>query len=243
MIKTRIYHPHDLHIDSEVQLGSQASIHISKVLRMKTGQQILLFNGDGSEYIAEIINPDRRRTRVKILKKSPVNRESSLSVHLGQAISKGEKMDFTIQKAVELGVNSITPLITNRSNVQLKADRMEKRLHHWQGVITSACEQCGRNQIPTLHAPIELDDWLLQTPADALKLTLHPDARQSLRDIHHQDEAVYLLIGPEGGLDREELTLSGKNGFKQISLGPRVLRTESAALTIVSIIQHKWGDI
>ena len=152
-------------------------------------------------------------------------------------------MDFTIQKAVELGVTSITPLITNRSNVQLKADRIEKRTQHWQGVIISACEQCGRNQIPALNAPVKLHGWLEQIPEEALKLTLHPDSNQSLDGITMQSERIDLLIGPEGGLDLDELSIAEENGFKQIQLGPRVLRTESAALTILSIIQHKWGDL
>jgi len=243
MIKTRIYHPGKLQLDSELKLESQAAIHISKVLRMKAGQKIRLFNGDGCEYVAEITTSDRHRVTVKLLNKSIINRESPLSIHLGQALSKGEKMDFTIQKAVELGVTSITPLITNRSNVQLKADRIEKRTQHWQGVIISACEQCGRNQIPALNAPVKLHGWLEQIPEEALKLTLHPDSNQSLDGITMQSERIDLLIGPEGGLDLDELSIAEENGFKQIQLGPRVLRTESAALTILSIIQHKWGDL
>ncbi len=240
---TRIYHPGPLSIDQEVSLEPQAATHLTRVLRIQPGTELTLFNGDGNEYTAVISRVQRHHAWANIINAQAVDRESSLNIRLVQGISKGERMDYTIQKAVELGVSSITPVLTERSTVQLKADRLEKRIRHWQGIINSACEQCGRNRVPVIETPLKLPQWLTQLEDTALKLTLQPNATETLNTITCTDNNIILLIGPEGGLSEDEIKLSNDKGFTSIRLGPRILRTETAAVTCLSIMQNCWGDL
>ena len=202
---------------------------------------MVLFDGRGGEYLAHIQRIERERVVAELASWQDVERESPLAVTLVQALQAGEKMDFTIQKAVELGVRDIVPVESRRSVLRLSGDRAAKRVAHWQGVAASACEQCGRNQVP-LVAPLEkLENWLAR-PADAsLRLMLAPDADDALVDLPPAS-AVQLLIGAEGGLDPQEVLAAKQAGFRPVRMGPRVLRTETAGLAALAILQALWGD-
>lgn len=234
----------DSHMDTlqPLLITDNAAHHIQHVLRLKTGAKVILFNGQGGEYLADIIQMKKNEVNVTILEHQPKNTESSLHIHLGQAISRGEKMEYTIQKAVELGVTEITPLFTERCGVKLAEQRLEKRLDRWRSIIINASEQSGRTQIATLNPAIKLEHWL-KARQDKLRITLDPEAEQSLSSLKFANESVALLIGPEGGLADEEITLAAQHDFTGVRLGPRILRTETAALTVVSILQHQWGDL
>jgi len=170
-------------------------------------------------------------------------RESPLRIHLGQGISRGERMDYTLQKSVELGVASIAPLWVNRTQVQLEGKRLERRISHWNAVIRSACEQSGRLVVPTLHVPVTLDVWARAVPTDYRKLLLDPEGESPVRDMISQESDVALVIGPEGGLETSEIARLQSIGFVGVRLGPRVLRTETAAVAALSVVQTLWGDL
>jgi 16S rRNA (uracil1498-N3)-methyltransferase len=243
MRKIRIYHPAPLTAGTEIELESQAATHLTRVLRIQQGSGLVLFNGDGNEYRAEITRTHRNHAWVSILGSQVVDRESPLNITLCQGISRGERMDYTIQKAVELGVTTIVPVFTEHGAVQLQGDRLEKRLKHWQAIVTSACEQCGRNRVPVVKPPTGFDAWISHAGKPALKLTLDPNASRTLQSLSAEQQDMLLLTGPEGGLSPREIELAEQNGFTGIRLGPRVLRTETAALTALSIIQNLYGDL
>lgn len=203
---------------------------------------MVLFDGRGGEYLAHIERIERDRVFAELAGWNDIERESPLAITLVQALQAGEKMDFTIQKAVELGVRDIVPVESRRSVMRLAGERAAKRVAHWQGVSASACEQCGRNQVP-LVAPLErLDQWLARpAPADTLRLMLAPDAPGTLADIAPAQK-VQLLIGAEGGLDPQEVIAAQQSGFVAVRMGPRVLRTETAGLAALAVLQALWGD-
>ncbi len=203
---------------------------------------MVLFDGRGGEYLAHIERIERDRVFAELAGWNDVERESPLAITLVQALQAGEKMDFTIQKAVELGVRDFVPVESRRSVMRLAGERAAKRVAHWQGVSASACEQCGRNQVP-LVAPLErLDQWLARpAPADTLRLMLAPDAPGTLADIAPAQK-VQLLIGAEGGLDPQEVIAAQQSGFVAVRMGPRVLRTETAGLAAMAVLQALWGD-
>ena len=202
---------------------------------------MVLFDGRGGEYLAHIQRIERERVVAELASWQDVERESPLAVTLVQALQAGEKMDFTIQKAVELGVRDIVPVESRRSVLRLSGDRAAKRVAHWQGVAASACEQCGRNQVP-LVAPLEkLENWLARPAEASLRLMLAPDADEALVDLPPAS-AVQLLIGAEGGLDPQEVLAAKQAGFRPVRMGPRVLRTETAGLAALAILQALWGD-
>lgn len=241
MATTRIYIDLDLTVQKQLELPEVAGNHVGRVLRMRTSDPLILFNGKGGQFNAKIISVNRAKVKVEISAFSDEERESSIQIELGQSLSKGEKMDFTIQKAVELGISKITPLITSYSNVRLDENKLEKKLEHWRKVIISACEQCGRNTLPELANISKIDDWMTHTKAD-LKLLLAPDAESSLSDLDEKPETICVVIGPEGGLSRSENRSLENNGFIGIRLGPRILRTETAGLTAVAALQNQFGD-
>ncbi|WP_221795841.1 16S rRNA (uracil(1498)-N(3))-methyltransferase [Oceanobacter mangrovi] len=236
----RIYTPETLVTHQQLELEEQASIHLLRVLRMAAGDPIRLFNGDGNEYLASITEAGKKRAMVTVESINSTDNELALPIHLGQVISKGDKMDFTIQKATELGVSQITPLISERCDVRLKGERMDKKLEHWRKVAISACEQCGRNRIPEILPVMTLNDWYSQLQAE-LKLILHPHNQQPLAQ-QSQPTSVALLVGPEGGFTEVEVAQAQQAGFNGLILGPRILRTETAALAAVSVLQYVWGD-
>lgn len=237
-----IFQPTLLALQKEIELDDDAAGHIGRVLRMKTGEQICVFNGQGGEYLCEITHMSKKSICITPKEYANNDSESPLKIHLGQGISRGDKMDFTIQKSVELGVTEITPLFTRRCGVKLNAQRLEKKHAQWQKIAISAAEQSGRNIITTVHPPIELASWLKQ-PSDELKLTLHPRATHSIKTLPVPTHGVRFIVGPEGGFTDDEIQQTNNQGFEDVRLGPRVLRTETAALTVLSALQLQFGDL
>jgi len=239
----RIYITSVLATDSEISIEGSAASHIGRVLRLKTGDEITLFNGEGGEYSATLTTIERQTVRALVGEFNPRECESPLPITLAQGVSRGERMDYTLQKSVELGINRIIPLTTERCGVKFDAKRAEKRRQHWQGIIISACEQCGRNRIPELLPVTSLSHWLGQQHNEALQLVLHHRATQSLRQLAPSSEPISLLIGPEGGLSDNEIENAVQCGFQGIQFGPRVLRTETASVAALAALQTHWGDL
>ncbi|WP_299804470.1 16S rRNA (uracil(1498)-N(3))-methyltransferase [uncultured Shewanella sp.] len=238
----RIYQQSPLAIGQSVPLDDEAAGHVGRVLRMSVGEQVSLFNGDGNDYLAEIISASKKNVEVKVLSCEANNSESPLNLHLGQVISRGDRMDFTIQKSVELGVNTITPLFSERCGVKLTGERLEKKIQQWQKIVISACEQSGRSVVPVVRPAMQLSDWCAEA-SDAVKLNLHPRASHGVNGLTLPNNRVRLVIGPEGGLSSAEIAMTEEHLFTDVLLGPRVLRTETAALTTISALQLKFGDI
>jgi 16S rRNA (uracil1498-N3)-methyltransferase len=238
---TRIHIADALVVDAHLDLPEAAARHVGQVLRMRPGELLTLFNGAGGEYDAVIESVERRAVRVRVESWREVERESPLNLVLAQCVSKGERMDYTVQKAVELGVSEIVPLISARSVVKLDGERWEKKQEHWRGVIESACEQSGRTRMPHLHHVQRLDAWLA-TPAAGTRLVLAPGGHHALKELP-RSPAAQLLVGPEGGLSDEETALAVHRGCTAIALGPRVLRTETAGVAALAALQALWGDL
>ncbi|GAC1630504.1 MAG: 16S rRNA (uracil(1498)-N(3))-methyltransferase [Nevskia sp.] len=238
---TRIYVDCALAPGARLELPDAAARHVAQVLRMRSGEALTLFNGDGSEYAAAIETAERRSVTVQIGAQAPVERESRLAVTLAQCVSKGERMDYTIQKAVELGAAGILPLLSARSVVKLDGERWEKKQEHWRGVVAAACEQSGRNRLPPV-APVQKFDAFLPTSTAGLRLVLAPTAAVSLKTLPAA-AAVTLLVGPEGGLSDDEIARALRAGYTGITLGPRILRTETAGVAALAALQALWGDL
>ncbi|RPA46351.1 16S rRNA (uracil(1498)-N(3))-methyltransferase [Shewanella vesiculosa] len=241
----RIFQPQDnLQQGQTLQLDEDGVAHIGRVLRMGMGDHISLFNGDGNDYLAEIIETSKKSITVTLLSCEKNYSESPLNLHLGQVISRGDRMEFTVQKSVELGVTTITPLFSDRCGVKLSGERLEKKLQQWQKIVVSACEQSGRSIVPIVRPAMTLAQWCAE-PTEALKLNLHPRASHGINGLQldGQHQRVRLLIGPEGGLSDEEIAMTETQHFTDILLGPRVLRTETASLTAITALQVKFGDI
>ncbi|AZC33954.1 16S rRNA (uracil(1498)-N(3))-methyltransferase [Pseudomonas chlororaphis subsp. piscium] len=231
-------------IDAPLSLGEhelpEAQAHyIGRVLRMAEGDALQLFDGSGNEFRGKLLEVGKKRVVVQLDESFAGQVESPLQIHLGQGLSRGERMDWAIQKATELGVNEITPIFSERCEVRLKDERADKRLSHWRQVAASACEQCGRSRVPVIHPPVLLADWIKQTQAD-LKLVLHPVAEPLVS--HAKPATLAFLIGPEGGLSDAEVDQAQGAGFLPARLGPRVLRTETAPVVALAVAQQLWGD-
>ncbi len=239
----RIYLPTNLLTGSEVTLDARALGHLVRVLRLRTGDSVVLFNGDGNDYTAELVEVRKDYALCRVHTVHDCNTESPLPIELAQGISRGERMDYTIQKAVEMGVQRIIPLNTERSQVKLSGEREEKRLQHWQGIILHACEQSGRSRIPELLPVQRLDQWLNNRAQVTHALFLDPEGNVSIGSLHAPIGSLSLLVGPEGGLSSHERELATLAGYQRLRLGPRVLRTETAALTALAAIQSIWGDL
>lgn len=241
MRHTRFYHDNDITGGGRIELTESAAHHARDVLRLREGDRIALFH-DGSEFSATIVQIAKRGVSVEIGAAIEPLPESPLRVVLGQAICAGEKMDFTLQKTVELGVHTVQPLASERSVVKLSSERAQKRLAHWRGVVVAAAEQCGRSHVPCV-APVQpLREWLAIKPAEALGIMLTPAAKTRLVELKPQGEQIWLLIGPEGGFSDAECAAALAAGFSAAALGPRTLRTETAALTALAAMQALWGD-
>ena len=236
----RIYTHEALSPLQQINLDDQAAVHLLRVLRMSDGDTIRLFNGDGNEYQAQLVVHSKKYASASVISVLKADAEMPLNLHLGQVISKGDRMDFTVQKATELGVSEITPLWSERCDVRRKADLLEKKLEHWRKVAISACEQSGRNTVPKIHPPMSLQDWL-PTVESERRLLLHPHNQQPLES-GITPQSVTLLVGPEGGFSDSEVSLCQAQKFDGLLLGPRILRTETAALTAISVLQYVWGD-
>ena len=228
MGEPRIYVDCALVCDDKFILPESASHHISRVLRRQVGHHIWLFNGQGGKYLAEIVSINKYQVEVTLLEFLDEQTESKLQITLAQSISKAQHMDYALQKAVELGVNRIVPIINEYGNVQIKQQREEKKLLHWQKIIVSACEQCGRNFIPELSSPIQLIQWL-EVDHNKVKLLLHPGADRSLSSIENRDASLSILSGAEGGFSPTEVEQAISRDYVPVALGPRVLRTETSA--------------
>lgn len=226
----------------QLDLPANAAHHAGRVLRLKAGDDAVLFNGDGQDYRVELLRVSKDGVTAKVVAWEAPERESPLNVTLAQAISSGDRMDLTLQKAVELGVSAIQPLSAERSVVKLSGERAEKRREHWQNVVISACEQCGRAIVPQVSAPMPLPNWLGAMPDFALKLMLSPSAGRTLHDLPEPTGDICLLIGCEGGLAPAEVRAAENSGFTPIRLGARILRTETAPLAALAAIQTLWGD-
>lgn len=226
-------------------LPAAAAHHLARVLRVAIGDHITLFDGSGAEFTATVSRIDRDGVVAKAVAGAVVDRESPLRCTLAQAVSSGERMDYTLQKAVELGVAALQPLFSERSVVQLDPPRAQKRHAHWQQVAIAACEQCGRNLVPAVAAPLRFVEWVAALPepsAGELRLMLSPRADQRLADLARPTSGVTLLAGPEGGFSPVEIDQALAHGFAAVRLGPRVLRTETAALAALAAMQVIWGD-
>jgi 16S rRNA (uracil1498-N3)-methyltransferase len=238
----RVYSPQMMDIGDCIELEAGAARHLTSALRMSSGQLVTLFNGHGGEYTAELVEAKKGKATVRITEFDKADRESNLSIHLAIGISRGERMDLIVQKATELGVSEITPLFTERCEVKLSGERLDKKVNHWQQVAISACEQCQRNSLPSINAPVKIEQWQVNCDA-SLKLVLHHRTDQSLSDMPPPSGQVALLIGPEGGLSEREIEQAISLDFSSLALGPRVLRTETAPLAAISILQSLWGDM
>lgn len=245
MSSPRFYCPLPLSPGQSAFLPEGAARHAVKALRLRAGDALTLFDGSGGESAARIVGIERERVAVEVLAWHDVECESPLAVTLIQALQSGEKMDLTVQKAVELGVAGIVPVISRRSVVRLDGERAVRRVAHWRGVAVSACEQCGRNRLPEVAALQGLERWLALPPAPGVRrLMLAPGAVHTLASLPPPtaEERIELLIGAEGGLAPEEMELAAAAGFVAVRLGPRILRTETAGLAALAAMQCLWGD-
>jgi 16S rRNA (uracil1498-N3)-methyltransferase len=241
---SRIFQPIPLQTQMMIELDSQASHHIARVLRAAVGDPLTVFNGEGGEYQAVITQIDKKKVSAEVLSYVARDVESPLTLHLAQGISRGEKMDYTIQKAVELGVKKIIPLFTERCNVKLDEDRREKKWQHWQSIVISACEQSGRNHIPEIATPQSLEGWFATLESSDVYFVLAPTAQSKLKQLSLPPQSrVVLLIGPEGGLSDKEIARAHHFGFSSLNLGPRVLRTETAGVAALAALQCLFGDL
>jgi len=259
----RLYLPVPLAAGMTLPLNENAFNHAVRVLRLKPDAPLTLFNGQGGTFAAKLLEVSKREAWVQVTSALPGEAESPLQVTLAQGISRGEKMDYTLQKAVELGVAAIQPLFAKRSGVDLAGERLIRKIQHWRGIVIGACEQCGRNQLPELREPLPLIQWLAQQndpfpPREGrvegggeaskegaracLRLLLDPLAKQGLRGLEPPTGTVTLLIGPEGGLSPAEIAGAQAAGFAGVRLGPRVLRTETAGVAALAALQALWGD-
>jgi 16S rRNA (uracil1498-N3)-methyltransferase len=245
MRQRRFYCEQALQVGGELLLNERNHHYLLHVLRVKSDQTIQLFDGSGAEFIARIIDTGRKSIRVLVesVVDELVENESPLQTMLAIAVSKGERMDWVVQKATELGIHQIQPLITRRVDVKLNGERSEKKQQHWQGIAVAACEQSGRRIVPIVHKPCALDKYLLQSSAE-LKFVLRAggESLAKLSEQHKVPTSAELLIGPEGGLDENEISAAEKSGFIATGFGPRVLRTETAPIVALSLLQANWGD-
>jgi len=239
----RFYHSNPLDLNQIIILDEFASHHALRVMRVKVNDFLILFNGDGFEYRGRVSDINKKTINVEILSKEKNNSESPININLFQSISSNEKMDMVIQKATELGVSSIQPIFTSRSTIKLSLDRTKKRVIHWKQVSISACEQSGRSKIPTIKSPIEFDQISEGIKTNSLNLLLHPDNLEESSNLPNEYSGdINIFIGPEGGFSQDEVLLLKKQNCINIKLGPRILRTETAPLAIIAILQYKYGD-
>ena len=239
----RIYVDLPLQESSVFDLPQASFQHVCKVLRLKNDYSLILFNGQGGQYQAKLINVEKRSAQVEVLNYQALENESPIKVTLGQTLSRGERMDYAIQKAVEAGVHRIQPLFSERCEVKLNTERLDKKIQHWQQIAISAAEQSGRGHVPEVLSPINLLDWTNDCK-DMLKITMHHHSAKPISEMSEpEDKAVSVLIGPEGGLTESEVEASIQHGFQPVALGSRVLRTETAPVVILTCINLLWGDI
>ena len=228
----------------ELRLPEPAAAHLVRVLRAGVGDHCVLFNGDGHDYDARIVATGKRETLVEVGNATAVDNESPLRIVLVQALARGEKMDLVLQKATELGVAAFVPVMSERSEVRLDGERVDKRVAHWRSVVGAACEQCGRATSPSIASPAPLAKAMESLPADALHLLLDPEASAAAGQLSLQHAtAIVLAIGPEGGWSPRDRAALLDAGFQGMRLGPRILRTETAGLAAIAALQSRYGDL
>lgn len=242
----RFYHPNPLNINQTIILNDFAARHALKVMRVKLNDSLILFNGDGSDYLGKITQIKKHELKITIQTNEKISHESPVQITLIQSLSSNEKMDWIIQKTTELGIFSIQPILSERSIIKLNQNRIEKKLSHWQQVAISSCEQCYRAKIPIIHKPQTFMHFLNQEnkfSKNTLKLILSPNANKGTIELpSNPPEEILILVGPEGGFSDKEIQKASDVGFYPIKLGPRILRTETAPVSILSILQYKYGD-
>jgi 16S rRNA (uracil1498-N3)-methyltransferase len=239
---TRVYVEEALCADKSCTLEGSAANHIMRVLRLRDGDTLTLFDGRGGEYGARIAGFSKHSVQVDVQEHRDLERESRLRLTLAQGISRGERMDWVMQKATELGVTRIVPVITERTVVKLDERQGERKVEHWRAIVIAACEQSGRNRVPEVAPPCAFHEVLRSDDSAGKKLLLSPTGKLNARDLSLSGPAT-LLVGPEGGLSPEEQELAVSAGFEQVRMGPRVLRTETAAIAALTILQHDYGDL
>lgn len=241
IIRSHVDQP--LAVGQRITLPEDSSLHLLRVLRLEPGDAVTLFNGDGHDYTARLLTAAKRGAEAEITGREPVPRESPLRITLVQGVARGEKMDLVLQKATELGVDAFTPVVTERTEVKLDAERAEKRMAHWRGVVAAACEQSGRAVLPRLSQPAALSAYAGAETAD-IKLVLDPKGDVGLAGLSPQaGQSIALVVGPEGGLSERDLATLRAAGFRGLRLGPRILRTETAGLAAVAALQALYGDL
>jgi len=240
---SRVFIEAPLASGASVKLSGSAANHVMRVLRLRVGEELTLFNGSGGEFAGSIAALAGSSVTIAVGAQRAVGRESPLSLTLAQGVSRGERMDLVMQKATELGVTRVVPVLTERSVVRLDPAQAARKLEHWRAITVSACEQSGRNRPPEVVAPVKLADFLRNELAPATKLLLSPAASLRIADLPKPQRAVAVLIGPEGGLTHEEQERARAAGFVGVRLGPRVLRTETAALAALALLQQEFGDL
>ena len=236
----RVHSQSDLKVGQSAVLDERSSHHLARVLRVKVDDAVTVFNGDGYNYCSRVSAVTKTNITVDLLTKEDPCNESPISTHLGLAVSKGDRFEWAIKKATELGVSSISPILSQRVDVRLSPERWQKKQDHWQQIVISACEQSGRAVVPEVHPPQPLGSWVEVTEADQ-KFCLHPGLNNALPTTPPSN--VALLVGPEGGLSDDEVALASDYGFIGLNLGPRILRTETAPIVALSVIGTQWGDL
>ncbi len=252
MRQVRVYSADPLAAHSELELGRAASAHVLRVLRLRAGDALTLFDGRGGEYPARLAHTGRATAVVELGAHVPVERESPLAITLLQSLVRGEKMDFIVQKGTELGVTRIVPVAVGRSVARVAEEREDRKLEHWRAVAASACEQCGRNRLPQIDAPVDLPAALALSAPLEMRVLLSPEAPDTLSGVVRAHgtggtgtpcRSIALLIGPEGGLEGGETAAAARLGFRAARFGPRVLRTETAAVAAITALQVMAGDL
>jgi 16S rRNA (uracil1498-N3)-methyltransferase len=239
----RVYCDRTLTAGHQVELPESAAYHVARVLRLRSGAPLVAFDGSGHDYRCEIVAVEGETVRIAVGERTPGLRDSPLGITLVQAVSRSERMDWTLQKATELGVRAIVPVISARSVVRLDERQAERKLRHWKAIVAGACEQCGRSTVPDVRSPVDLDRFLAAAPREGQRFVLSPAGPASLAGLASTAARVELLIGPEGGLDDQELEAAARAGFSPVRLGPRVLRTETAGIVALAVLQALWGDL
>ena len=229
--------------ETVIELNDGLAKYVRDVLRLSAGHSIIVFNGDGNDYPGELIDVQKKSVRLRLQQPQPTDTESPLHLQLLQPLCAVDKFDLCLQKATELGVTQITPFISSRVNVTLPASRLEKKMAHWQGIIESACEQSGRAKLPQLEQPLIFQQALGNCPAENIKLIASPTAKQAYSVTAAAATRISCLIGPEGGFSEDEVALAELNGFQSIRMGPRILRLETAVISLLSLVQAKHGDL
>jgi 16S rRNA (uracil1498-N3)-methyltransferase len=241
---TRVYIDAPLHSGTRVTLEGNAASHVTRVLRLRVGEALTLFNGQGGEYAAGIDKAHGGSVTIAVGEHRAQERESTLAITLAQGVSRGERMDLVVQKATELGVSALAPVLTERSVVRLDAQQAERKLNHWRAIAVAACEQSARNRLPQIRDPASLRDFLGNSRELAgTRLLLSPAGVRRIAELEAPRGEFTVLIGPEGGLAPEEQQAALEAGFLSVRLGPRVLRTETAALAALALLQHRFGDL